>query len=103
MIVVVVIEANLLANKIGQLVDTGTSRHFCATKELLHDFEECTDRECVYMGDSTTCVVTGKGKVLLKLTSGKTLSLNNVLYVPSLRRNLVSEAHLNKVGLKLFF
>ena len=43
-IVFVVVEANLLANKIGQLVDTGTSRHFCATKELLHDFEESTDR-----------------------------------------------------------
>ena len=55
------------------------------------------------MADSTTAVVMGKGKVLLKLTSGKTLSLNNVLYVPSLRRNLVSEAHLNKVGLKLVF
>ena len=78
MVVVVVVEANLLANKIGQLVDTGTSRHFCATKELLHDFEECTDRECVYMGNFTTAVVMGKGNFLLKLTSGKTLSLNNV-------------------------
>ena len=55
------------------------------------------------MGNSTTAVVMGKGKVLLKLTSGKTLSLNNVLYVPSLRRNLVSRALLNKVGLKLVF
>ena len=55
------------------------------------------------MGDSTTTVVMGKGKVLLKLTSGKTLSLNNVLYVPSLRRNLVSGALLDKVGLNLVF
>ena len=89
MIVVVVVEANLLANKIGWLLDTGASRHFCANKELLHDFEEATDRECVYMGNSTTVVVMGKGKVLLKLTSGKTLSLNNVLYVPFLHRNLL--------------
>ena len=44
-----------------------------------------------------------KGKVFLKLTSEKTLSLNNVLYVPSLRRNLVSGALPNKVGLKLVF
>ena len=102
-VVVVVVEANLLANKIGWLPDTGASRHFWATKEILHDFEESTDRECVYMADSTTAVVMGKGKVLLKLTSGKTLSLNNVFYVPSLRRNLVSGALLNKVGLKLVF
>ena len=65
MVVVVVVEANLLANKIGWLLDTGASRHFCATKELLHDFEESTDRECVYMGDSTTAVVMVKGKFLL--------------------------------------
>ena len=51
------------------MLDTGASRHFCANKELLHDFEEATDRECVYMGNSTTVVVMGKGKVLIKLTS----------------------------------
>ena len=87
-IVVVVVEANLLANKIGWLLDTGASRHFCANKELLHDFEESTNRECVYMGNSTTAVIMGKGKVLLKLTSQKTLSLNNVFYDPSLRTKL---------------
>ena len=78
MVVVVVIEANLVANKIDWVIGTGASRYFCANKELFHDFEESTDRECVYMADSTTAVVMGKGKVLLKLTSGKTLSLNNV-------------------------
>ncbi|XP_075074800.1 uncharacterized protein LOC142162354 [Nicotiana tabacum] len=55
------------------------------------------------MGNSTTAGVTGKGKVLLKLTSGKTLALYNILYVPSICRNLVSSALLNKVGLKLIF
>ncbi|XP_070045426.1 uncharacterized protein [Nicotiana tomentosiformis] len=78
------------------------SRHLCANKELFHDFEESADGECVYMGDSTTAKVMGKGKILLKLTSEKTLALNNVLYVPSLRRNLVSGALLNKADLADF-
>lgn len=43
----------------------------------------------------------GKGKIFIKLTSGETLALNNVLYVPSLRRNLISSSLLNKVGLKI--
>lgn len=103
MIVVVVVEANLVANKTDWVLETCASTHFCANKNLFHDFEESTESECVYMGNSTTAVVMGKGKVLLKLTSGKTLSLNNVLYVPSLRKNLVSGALLNKVGLKLIF
>lgn len=45
----------------------------------------------------------GKGKILLKLNSGKSLSLQNVLYVPSLRGNLISGALLNKAGVKLVF
>ncbi|KAH0672489.1 hypothetical protein KY290_024721 [Solanum tuberosum] len=75
-IIVVVVEANLVANKTDCVLDTGASRHFCANKNLFHDFEESTDGECVYMGNSTTAGVMGKGKVLLKLTSDKTLSLN---------------------------
>ena len=101
MVVVVVVEANLLANTIGWVLDTSASRHFSANEELFNDFEESTDRECIYMGESTTAVVMCTGKVLLKLTSGKTLSLNNVLYVPSVRRNLVSGALLDKVALNL--
>ncbi|XP_075077010.1 uncharacterized protein LOC142163773 [Nicotiana tabacum] len=64
---------------------------------------ESANGECVYMGNSTTGGVMGKGKILLKLTSGKTLALNNVLYVPSLRRNLVFSPLLNKAGIKLIF
>ena len=53
-------------------------------------------------GNNITAGVLGKGKVLLKLSYEKSLSLNNVLYFPSLRRNLVLGYLLNKVGLKLF-
>ncbi|XP_074302791.1 uncharacterized protein LOC141634910 [Silene latifolia] len=37
------------------------------------------DGECVYMGNSSSCYHPSKGKIFLKLTSGKTLALNNVL------------------------
>ena len=40
---------------------------------------------------------------MLKLTSGKTLALNEVLYVPNIRANLVSIALLGKVGVKVSF
>ena len=62
----------------------------------MQDFEDVVDSECVYMGNSTTAKVLGKGKILLKFTSGKLLSLSNVLYVSSLHRNLVSGILLNK-------
>lgn len=44
-----------------------------------------------------------KKKVLLKLTSGKTLALNEVLYMPNIRANLISVALLEKVGVKVSF
>ncbi|KAK4386389.1 hypothetical protein Sango_2509500 [Sesamum angolense] len=97
----VVVEANLVENKVDWILDTGASKHFCANKELFHEFHEASDGECVFMGNSATAGVMGKGKVLLKLTSGKILALLDVLYVPSLRRNLISGSLLNKVGLKI--
>ncbi|KAK9740651.1 hypothetical protein RND81_03G051100 [Saponaria officinalis] len=102
-IAAVIVEANLVGNVAEWILDTGASRHFCAHKGLFAEFEEVADGECIYMGNSSSAMITGKGKIFLKLTSGKTLALNNVLYVPTLRRNLVSGALLNKAGMKLVF
>jgi len=61
------------------------------------------EEEQVYLGDSKTTHVLGKGKVLLKLTSGKTLTLSDVLHVPSSKVNLIFVALLNNVGVKVSF
>ena len=37
-IVAVVIEANLVENKADWVLDIGASRHFCANKDLFHNF-----------------------------------------------------------------
>ncbi|XP_075096171.1 uncharacterized protein LOC142174282 [Nicotiana tabacum] len=73
------VEANMVDNKTGWILDTCALRHICANKELFHDFEEFVDGECVYIGNSTIAGVMGKGKILLKLISEKFLALNNVL------------------------
>ena len=59
--------------------------------------------ECVYVRDNRSVSVSGKGKVLLKLTSGKTLSLNNVIHVPHFRHNLISVHLLGKASIKILF
>ncbi|KAK4400305.1 Retrovirus-related Pol polyprotein from transposon TNT 1-94 [Sesamum angolense] len=83
------------------ILDTGASKHLCANKDLFQEFHEASEGERVFMGNSATARVMGKRKVLLKLTSGKTLGLLDVLYVPSLLRNLIFGSLLNKVGLKI--
>ena len=54
------------------------------------------------MGNSSTSKVEGQGKIVL-MTSGKELTLNNVLYVPDIRKNLVSGSLLSKNGFRLVF
>ncbi|KAL0298145.1 UNVERIFIED_CONTAM: hypothetical protein Sangu_3158400 [Sesamum angustifolium] len=99
-IVVVVVEANLVENKADWILDTRASKHCFSNKELFQKFHKASDGECVFMGNSATTGVLGKGKIFLKLTSDKTLALNDIPYVPSLRINLISSSVLNKVGLK---
>jgi len=67
----VVKEANLVANTAEWVYDTRASRHFCANKEHMQGIKDMIDSECIYIGNSTTIRVMGKGKILLNFTSGK--------------------------------
>ena len=57
----------------------------------------------MFMGDSRSSSVIGKGKVILKLTSEKVFTLNDVLHVPGICLNLVSVSLLGKTGVKIMF
>nr|KAJ0210378.1 hypothetical protein LSAT_V11C400206230 [Lactuca sativa] len=54
----------------------------------------------VKMGNVATEPIKGLGSVLIYCSSGKCLCLNNVLYVPRIRKNLVYEIVLNNCGYK---
>ncbi|GJY37962.1 zinc finger, CCHC-type containing protein [Tanacetum coccineum] len=54
----------------------------------------------LYMGDDHFTLVYGKGSVVLEFSSGKSITLFNVLYIPKLRKNLISGPVLNKCGYK---
>ena len=49
----------------------------------------------MFMGNSATLDIKGKGKVVLKMTFGKELTLTNALYVHEIHKNLVSGSLLN--------
>ena len=55
----------------------------------------------LFMGNSATSDIEGKGNVVLKMTSGRNLTLKDVLYVPEIRKNLVSESLLDRHGFRL--
>ncbi|CAN0918509.1 Retrovirus-related Pol polyprotein from transposon TNT 1-94, partial [Linum grandiflorum] len=98
---VIHLESNLVEGRSEWLIDSGAYRHFCSSKNLFTSLEETNTREVVYMGNASSSPIMGKGKINLSLTSGKILALHDVLFVPSLRRNLISAGLLIKTGLKL--
>jgi len=86
------------------VVDSGATRHICANINVFTSYTSVGDgEEQVYLGDSRTTHILGKGKFLLKLAFGKTLALSDVLHVPSIRVNLISVALLSKFGVKVSF
>ena len=86
------------------MVDFGATRHICANIDAFTTYNLVGDDEkVVYLSDSHTAQVLGKGKVMLKLTSGKTLALNEVLHVHNIRVNLVYVSLSGKVGVKVSF
>ena len=99
-----VCEAHLVTKVKGWVVDSACTRHIGAFKEEFSSYTPMTEGiECVYVGDNRSVSVSGKGKVLLKLTSGKTLSLNNVIHVPHFHHNLISVHLLGKASIKILF
>ena len=101
-IAAVVSQVLLISDVKKWVVDSGATKHICANKDMYTSFEEGEDR--IYLAaHSQTAKVLGKGKVVLKLTSGKTLALNDVLYVPEIRANLISVSLLGKAGVKVSF
>ncbi|CAH9081429.1 unnamed protein product, partial [Cuscuta epithymum] len=102
---IAVVSQSCKTNDVNEwVVDSGATKHICKNKNDFTSYTIIGDgEELVYLADSKTVKVHGKGKVLLKLTSGKTLSLNDVLHVPEIRTNLVSVYLLGKVGVKVSF
>ena len=71
-------------------VDTGATRHVCLDKKMFSSYHSIDNAEQLFMGNSSSSKVEGQGKVVLKMTSSKELTLNDVLHVPEIRKNLVS-------------
>ncbi|KAL0315721.1 UNVERIFIED_CONTAM: Retrovirus-related Pol polyprotein from transposon TNT 1-94 [Sesamum radiatum] len=98
----VVFEANLVGNPREWWIDTGATRHICSDKEMFSTYTPINGRR-LFMGNSATSNIVGIGNVVLKMTSGKELTLIDVLHVPDIRKNLVSGSLLVKSGFRLVF
>ena len=79
-------EVNLVgSNPMEWWIDTCDTRHVCSDKKMFSTCEPIEAREKVYMGNFATSEIKYQGNVVLKMTSGKELTLTNVLYVLEIR------------------
>nr|GEV89276.1 zinc finger, CCHC-type [Tanacetum cinerariifolium] len=96
------LKTNLKTNfdAIAWWIDFGATTHVCKDRCWSKTYEPMEDGSVTYMGDDHFAPVHGKRSVALEFISRKTITLFNVLYVPKLRKNLVSGPMLNKCGYK---
>jgi hypothetical protein len=85
------------------LVDSGASKHITRYKEILSDFETKSFAEHVEVGDDKCYKIEGVGSISFILKSEDRLHADEVLYVPWLKKNLLSVATLEDKGYWVIF
>ena len=85
------------------IIDNGASRHVTGESKQLHTLSKESSSHAVELGDNKSYVVRGLGSTSLKLENGSKLLLNNILCVPSLKKNLLSISCLEDKGERVAF
>jgi hypothetical protein len=70
-------------------VNNGASRHMTSTQELFLGLTEKDSRVQVELGDDAKYPVAGVGTIPFRLHPGNSLDFDNILFFPSLRKNLL--------------
>ncbi|KAA0043826.1 putative gag-pol polyprotein [Cucumis melo var. makuwa] len=79
------------------IMDSGCTFHMTPHRDFLTNFQK-VDGGKVLLGDNGTCDVKGTGSVQIATHDGMVRILTNVLYVPKLKRNLISLGELDRSG-----
>ncbi|CAM8974714.1 unnamed protein product [Rhodiola kirilowii] len=83
-------------DEISWWVDSGATTHVCKDKEMFMSFATTSEGRVLQMGDESTAPILGIGQVEIEFSLGKNIILVNILYVPNIRKNIISETVLNK-------
>lgn len=89
-------------NKNTWIIDSGASRHITGFRDQFKTLEEDFSEE-VTIGDNSTYPAKRVGTCSIKLKSGATILLKDVLFVPGIKRNLVSISSLVDQGYRVTF
>jgi hypothetical protein len=78
--------------------DSAATHHFCNSREHYTEFTPVAEKLSVAVAD-VSCPIRGTGTVTLSFNN-KSYNFRNVLFAPSLRKNLISGPQLDRKGFK---
>jgi hypothetical protein len=85
------------------LIDSGASRNMTGDRKNLSIMKEKETPHKVELGDKNSYAVKGIEKATIKMESGNSIHLSNFLYVPGLKKDLVSISCLEEKGDRVVF
>uniref|UniRef100_A0A803LDU0 Retrovirus-related Pol polyprotein from transposon TNT 1-94-like beta-barrel domain-containing protein n=1 Tax=Chenopodium quinoa TaxID=63459 RepID=A0A803LDU0_CHEQI len=84
------------------ILDSGASFHSSPCKEIFQNFKSDKFGKVYLVNDGLLDIV-GKGDVMIKTSSGSSWKLEDVRYIPKLRKNLISVGQLDSSGFETMF
>jgi hypothetical protein len=85
------------------LVDIDASKHMTWYKDSLSNLIHKDSPHNVNLGDDYQCPIKGVGEASYKLDFGKAMRMKDMLYVPGLKKNLLSISVLDEKGFMIAF
>ena len=97
-------EANCMSSGEAYVIDSGSNYHMTSVKTHMINYTPYQQKQVVKLGGSRTLSAQGSGSARITFLcngSPTTIQLNEVLFVPNLRRNLISVSRLTDDGFKV--
>ncbi|MCO5611034.1 hypothetical protein L7F22_065284 [Adiantum nelumboides] len=83
--------------------DSGASRHITSRKDLFCSLDAAPAGKKVTCANNASNPIKGVSKILITISEGSDLCLPDVLYVPGIKKNLLSVSSLAMNGLRVIF
>ena len=83
--------------------DSGASRHITSRKDLFRSLDAAPAGKQVTCANNSSYPIKGVGEISFTIADGTDLCLSDVLYVPGIKRNLLSVSSLSKNGFRVIF
>jgi hypothetical protein len=84
-------------------VDSGALVHMTCNKMWYTNFKEAQNGANIYLGDDLPHQIKGYGYILVTLSNGTVCHIRNVVYVPGIKKNLISVSTITDQDLKVEF